>query len=85
MDPQAPDVPPLRVTFSREDVATLAKEVYDETVAEVTFSLFTYWVCVKRENYEQARQYIRELGLDQVSASLFRALPRTSKWLCLYP
>lgn len=62
----------LHVSFSLEEVAILAKEIYDDTVAEVTFSLFTYWVCGSRENYEQAKLHIRELGLDQVSASLLR-------------
>lgn len=59
--------PSFCVTFSPDEVLRLAKEVYDETVAEVTLSLFIFWVCEKEDHYEAAKLHVRELGLDQVS------------------
>jgi hypothetical protein len=59
--------PSLRVTFSAEEVARLAQEIYDETVAEPLLTLFTLWICEDKEHYDQAKLHIRELALDQVS------------------
>jgi hypothetical protein len=58
--------PSFHVTFSPEEVAQVAREISDETVAEVTLSLFIFWVREKREHYEQAKVHIRQLALDKV-------------------
>ncbi|KAF2277034.1 uncharacterized protein EI97DRAFT_466585 [Westerdykella ornata] len=57
--------PSLTVRFSRSDILTVAQEIYDGTVADVTLSLFTIWIKDAKEHYEQATEHIRELGLDQ--------------------
>ena len=56
----------LHVKWTQADVTRLAREIYDETIAEVHLSLFGYWLREKDEHYEMAKQHIRELGLDQV-------------------
>ncbi|KAF2751352.1 hypothetical protein M011DRAFT_523354 [Sporormia fimetaria CBS 119925] len=65
LSPVDAGVPNFQVHFSPNEVAILADEVYNDTVAEVTFSLFLFWVTSRQDNYETARGYIRELGLDQ--------------------
>ncbi|ORY16561.1 hypothetical protein BCR34DRAFT_556837 [Clohesyomyces aquaticus] len=57
--------PSFHVIYSPQDVAQLAQELKDGKISDVHLSLFTYWICEKQHNYEQARQHIRELGLDQ--------------------
>ena len=57
---------PFRVTYSPNEVVQLAKEIREETVAEVHLSLFIWWVCESNEHFEQAKIHLRELGLDQV-------------------
>lgn len=59
--------PSFHVAFSPEEVAQVAREIADETVAEVTLSLFIFWVREKREHYEEAKLHIRQLSLDKVS------------------
>ncbi|XP_014551894.1 hypothetical protein COCVIDRAFT_111729 [Bipolaris victoriae FI3] len=54
----------LRVNFSHEEVRRIAQEIYDETVAEVNLSLFSYWINESSKNYEEASLHIRELRLD---------------------
>jgi hypothetical protein len=56
----------LQVHWAVEDVERMAKEIYDGTIADVHLSLFGYWICTCSGNYEIAKAYIRELGLDQV-------------------
>ncbi|CAO2657852.1 Nn.00g071120.m01.CDS01 [Neocucurbitaria sp. VM-36] len=55
----------LHVDWTLKDVARMAREVYDETIAEVHLSLFGYWIQTNDEHYDIAKQHIRELGLDQ--------------------
>ncbi|KAF2180413.1 hypothetical protein K469DRAFT_753397 [Zopfia rhizophila CBS 207.26] len=55
----------FKVKYPPEEVAKLASEVLDNTIAEVHLSLFTYWICQSDENYDQAKAHIRELGLCQ--------------------
>jgi len=57
----------FHVTYKPDEIPMLAKEIVDGTIAEVHLSLFTYWIQQKEENYKEAKKYIRELGLDQVS------------------
>lgn len=59
----------FHVTYKPEEIRQLVKEIQEETIADVHLSLFTYWICEKSENYEEARKHIRELGLDQVGTS----------------
>jgi hypothetical protein len=54
------------ITYSPEQIAQLAKEVRDGTIAEINLSLFSCWIRQKWENYEQAKMHIRELGVDLV-------------------
>ncbi|KAF1939021.1 hypothetical protein EJ02DRAFT_514147 [Clathrospora elynae] len=61
----------LCVSLTREDVARMADEVQKETIAEVNLSLFGYWIKESDDNYKMAKEYIRELALDQVSAESF--------------
>jgi hypothetical protein len=57
----------LHVKLSRDDVQRIAREIYDQTVADVNLSLFSYWINESDENYQEAKRHIRELGLDHVS------------------
>jgi hypothetical protein len=56
----------FHVNFTLDEVDRVAQEISDNTVAPVTLSLFTFWICESRENYETAKSRIRELSLDQV-------------------
>ena len=51
----------------------MAREILDETIADVHLSLLGYWICKQSANYELAKDYIRELGLDQVSSDSIRS------------
>jgi hypothetical protein len=57
----------FKLNLDNNEVQRLAQEIRDETVAETLLTLFIQWVCNDSRNYDQARRYIRELGLDQVS------------------
>ncbi|KAL6153141.1 hypothetical protein ACJQWK_03347 [Exserohilum turcicum] len=54
----------LHVNLTREDVQRLTEEIYNETIADVNLSLFSYWINESDENYQEAKQHIRELRLD---------------------
>jgi hypothetical protein len=58
--------PSFYVQYTEEEIAQLAKEVYDGTIADVNLSLLAFWVNEKQKHYEIAKEYIRELGLDKV-------------------
>jgi hypothetical protein len=66
----------LYVTWTANDIERMAKEVSDETIADVHLSLLGYWICENTAHYEMAKHFIRELSLDQVSqdAALHLAL-----------
>jgi hypothetical protein len=66
----------VAITYSTHDVLKLVKEVQDDTIHEVNLSLFSCWICQKRENYEQAKHHIRELGVDLVSVT---AIPESCR------
>ncbi|KAF1851441.1 uncharacterized protein K460DRAFT_391713 [Cucurbitaria berberidis CBS 394.84] len=55
----------LHVNWTLEDVARLARELYNKTIADVHLSLFGYWIQESEEHYDVAKQHIRELNLDQ--------------------
>ncbi|KAF2798980.1 hypothetical protein K505DRAFT_357062 [Melanomma pulvis-pyrius CBS 109.77] len=55
----------FHVNFKPHEVVQLAKEIYDEVIADVHLSLFIYWICESKDHYEQAKKHIRELALDQ--------------------
>ena len=57
----------FHVNYSTEEITNIAREIKEETVADVHMSLFTYWVCEKSAHFKEAKKHIRELGLDQVS------------------
>jgi hypothetical protein len=48
-------------------VIAMASEVHAGTIADVNLSLLIYWIKEDESNYALAREYIRELRLDQVS------------------
>ncbi|KAF2107594.1 hypothetical protein BDV96DRAFT_297428 [Lophiotrema nucula] len=58
----------LHVSYTEEQVAGLAREVYNGTIADVHLSLFVSWICDKSSNFEVAKECVREL--DQVRVSL---------------
>jgi hypothetical protein len=60
----------LNLNLDTEEVQRLAQEIKDETVADMLLTLFIHWICKDKRNYDQARRYIRELNLDQVSPSI---------------
>lgn len=62
----------FRLHYSVDEIKRLAQEIQDETVNDGLMALFTGWVCDDFENYELAKQYIRELGIDDVSDQLNR-------------
>ncbi|KAF2677077.1 hypothetical protein K458DRAFT_396336 [Lentithecium fluviatile CBS 122367] len=55
----------LHVTYDPKEIPELAKQIVDGTIADVHLSLFTYWINEKPEHYQEAKKYIRELGVDQ--------------------
>jgi hypothetical protein len=57
----------LHVTWTANDIQRMAKEISDETIADVHLSLLGYWICESTTHYETAKRFIRELSLDQVS------------------
>lgn len=57
----------LHVTWTANDIQRMAKEISDETIADVHLSLLGYWICESTTHYEMAKRFIRELSLDQVS------------------
>jgi hypothetical protein len=65
------------VKYSPTDVARLVTEVQDRTIHDTNLALFSCWICQKRENYEQAKQFIRELAVDLVSSI---ATPASCRW-----
>jgi hypothetical protein len=54
------------VRFNMEELAQLARELHEDTIADVHLSLLTYWICASNDNYEEAKIHIRELSVDQV-------------------
>jgi hypothetical protein len=60
----------LYVNWTPEELARLAKEIYEDTIPTVHLSLLGYWIIKSAEHYEAAKGYIRELSLDQVSQFL---------------
>ncbi|KAF1971690.1 hypothetical protein BU23DRAFT_646233 [Bimuria novae-zelandiae CBS 107.79] len=54
-----------RFGYDDVDVDCLTQEIIDGTVDDDMFLLFRDWSCKKLENYDTAKRYIRELGLDQ--------------------
>jgi hypothetical protein len=57
----------IDLTYTETDIARMAEEVKSETIADVNLSLFVYYILKSDENYELAKKYVRELGLDAVS------------------
>ncbi|KAI8933598.1 hypothetical protein NX059_009328 [Plenodomus lindquistii] len=55
----------FHVNWTAQDLPRLAREVYDETIADVHLSLFAYWIREEVGHYELAKQHVRELALDQ--------------------
>lgn len=74
----------LHVSWTLEDVKQIAREIYDETVADVHLSLLAYWIQEKSENYNLAKEHIRELSLDQVRIEYCVILDAFQKltWTC---
>jgi len=67
----------LRIKYDRKQLELIASEIYNETIADVTLSLFTLWISQKSKHYEIAKRYIRELATDQVSFELTSLPSRT--------
>ena len=59
----------IYISYTPEEVARLAKEARDRTIADVNLELFSCWIRQKWDNYEEAKKHIRELGLDLVTSS----------------
>ncbi|KAI4640385.1 hypothetical protein J4E93_008591 [Alternaria ventricosa] len=57
----------LHVNLSAEEVKKYADEVRNMTIADVHLSLFGYWIKESDEHFQEAKKYLRELGLDRVS------------------
>ncbi|KAF2017519.1 hypothetical protein BU24DRAFT_478618 [Aaosphaeria arxii CBS 175.79] len=55
----------FHVTYSDREVSQLAQEIYDQTVADVHFSLFSFWVCESTQHYDKAKQHIPPHGVLQ--------------------
>jgi hypothetical protein len=60
----------LHVSWTVQDIQRMAREITDGTIASVHLSLLGYWIRESPEHYEMAKEHIRELSLDQVSAKL---------------
>jgi hypothetical protein len=56
----------LHVNWTQDDLKRMVIEIYDGTIPDVHLSLLAYWIKEKNENYQLAREHIRELALDQV-------------------
>ena len=57
----------LHVNLGPEEVKKYADEVRNMTIADVHLSLFGYWIKESDEHFQEAKKYLRELGLDRVS------------------
>lgn len=68
----------FQVQYTEEEITQLSNEVYDGTIADVSLSLFSFWVNENQKHYEMAMEYIRELGLDQVCCLLMLLLGATT-------
>ncbi|KAI4689043.1 hypothetical protein J4E81_007760 [Alternaria sp. BMP 2799] len=55
----------LHVNLSQEEVKKYADEVRNMTIADVHLSLFGYWIKESDEHFQEAKKYLRELGLDR--------------------
>ncbi|KAL5434089.1 hypothetical protein PMIN06_011497 [Paraphaeosphaeria minitans] len=55
----------FNVDYDTKEVEHLAQEIRDGTVAEILLQLFVQWIFQDERNYEEAKKYIRELGVDQ--------------------
>ncbi|KAI4920950.1 hypothetical protein J4E85_009065 [Alternaria conjuncta] len=55
----------LHVNLSAEEVKKYADEVRNMTIADVHLSLFGYWIKESDEHFQEAKKYLRELGLDR--------------------
>jgi hypothetical protein len=60
----------LHVTWTAEAIQRMTNEIYNETIASVHLSLLGYWIIESVEHYDVAKEFIRELSLDQVSQVL---------------
>lgn len=74
----------FHVNFSSDDVQRIAKEIYDQTIADVHLSLFSYWINEREEHYEEAKRHIRELRLDHVSIQYPQLLTAASSSMLTY-
>ncbi|RMZ67418.1 hypothetical protein GMOD_00001336 [Pyrenophora seminiperda CCB06] len=55
----------LHVSFSSTELKRLKEEIYNETIAEVHLSLLIYWINEDPDNYDLAKDVIRELRCDK--------------------
>ncbi|KAI4943638.1 hypothetical protein J4E91_009275 [Alternaria rosae] len=55
----------LHVNLSPEEVKKYVDEVRNMTIADVHLSLFGYWIKESDEHFQEAKKYLRELGLDR--------------------
>jgi hypothetical protein len=58
---------PGTVCWTEEEVAMFAKQFHNDTIHEVHQKLFCDWIFQDSDNLALAKQYIRELSVDQVS------------------
>lgn len=75
----------FRIRFSSEEVAQLARELDEQTIADVHLSLLIYWICEDKEHYEEAKIHIRELCVDQVSTSASKPSIERDLLFLLFP
>lgn len=59
----------FNIDYDNKEVKRLSEEIRDGTVADTLLELFVHWIFQDKKNYEEAKKYIRELGLDQASHS----------------
>jgi hypothetical protein len=57
----------LHVHLTPDQVRIYANEVRNMTIADVHLGLFGWWIKESDENFQQAKEHLRELGLDRVS------------------
>lgn len=64
----------ITVNWTKDDIERMAKELDEGVISDLDLSLFAFWIKAKHENYLFARDFVRELALDQVGGCLYSVL-----------
>lgn len=59
----------VTVNWTKDNIERMARELDEGVISDLDLSLFAFWIKAKHENYLFARDFVRELALDQVGGA----------------